>query len=88
MGAECRLPAVARRDGSAPPDGRRPAPRPGAPADGVGLCATCAHARVQRSARGSTFFRCALAEDDPAFARYPALPVRACTGYRPDASDC
>jgi len=48
-----------------------------------GLCASCRHARVQESARGSRFWRCGLAETDPAFRRYPPLPVRACPGYSP-----
>jgi hypothetical protein len=37
--------------------------------------------------RGSTFYRCARAETDARFARYPALPVVTCIGYekgRPD----
>ncbi len=48
----------------------------------AGLCATCVHARLVVSSRRSTFLRCALADVDPAFARYPALPVLACDGYR------
>jgi hypothetical protein len=47
----------------------------------VGLCASCAHARVQQTARGSRFWRCALAEDDARFRRYPPLPVRECGGH-------
>lgn len=49
----------------------------------AGLCARCAHARVQASAKrsGSTFTRCARADDDARFARYPPLPVRACAGF-------
>jgi len=46
-----------------------------------GLCADCRHARVQQTGRGSTFWRCVRAETDPAFARYPRLPVRVCPGY-------
>lgn len=49
--------------------------------DAVGLCAGCRHARVQTTARGSRFWRCARAETDPRFARYPRLPVRACEGF-------
>jgi hypothetical protein len=59
---------------------------PSDPADvaaAVGLCAGCRHARVQRSERGSAFWRCARAATDPRFARYPALPVRACPGCEP-----
>jgi len=47
----------------------------------VGLCACCSFARVQHSARGSVFWRCARADVDPTFPRYPALPVRACAGF-------
>jgi hypothetical protein len=47
----------------------------------VGLCARCAWARVQQNARGSSFWRCARADEDGRFRRYPPLPVRACTGH-------
>ena len=47
----------------------------------IGLCATCRHARPVSSARGSTFWRCALSECDPTFPKYPRLPVLACAGY-------
>jgi len=47
-----------------------------------GLCATCEHLRLLASKR-SVFVRCGLAETDPAFVRYPPLPVRACPGYLP-----
>lgn len=47
----------------------------------AGLCATCRNLRVLASPR-SVFVRCGLAEDDPAFPRYPGLPVVRCRGYR------
>jgi hypothetical protein len=47
----------------------------------AGLCATCAHARPVRSARGSTFWRCGLSERDARFPKYPRLPVLACEGF-------
>jgi len=47
----------------------------------VGLCASCAHASVQESGRGSRFWRCRRAEEDARFRRYPALPVLRCPGY-------
>ena len=47
----------------------------------IGLCARCRHARVQTTARGSTFWRCTRAETDPRFMRYPVLPVRVCPGF-------
>ena len=48
-----------------------------------GLCATCVHLDLVGSQR-SVFVRCALSDADPRFPRYPALPVRACAGYRPE----
>ena len=47
----------------------------------IGLCAECKHARVQRNARGSEFWRCLKAETDARFERYPRLPVSECAGY-------
>ena len=48
----------------------------------VGLCASCRwmHAVVNR--RGSTFFRCRLADSDARFVRYPPLPVLRCEGFQ------
>jgi hypothetical protein len=58
-----------------------------APADeterSFGLCATCGHARRIRSGRGSTFLRCGLSDMDPAYRRYPPIPVIECAGYDP-----
>ncbi len=52
----------------------------GPPPD-AGLCARCRHARVQVSARGSRFWRCARADRDPRYRRYPPLPVTTCPGF-------
>ena len=49
-----------------------------------GLCANCVHLRLMRSPR-STFVRCALAEADERFPRYPRLPVVRCEGYEAGA---
>ncbi len=49
--------------------------------DTVGLCRTCAYAKVIETARGSTFYLCRLSETDPRFAKYPQLPVIRCIGY-------
>jgi hypothetical protein len=49
----------------------------------VGLCLRCRFAALQRSARGGRFWRCRRADSDPAFARYPPLPVRSCPGFEP-----
>lgn len=50
----------------------------------VGLCATCRHARRIVSGKGSEFWRCGLAETDPRYKKYPALPKRDCSGHAPD----
>ena len=47
----------------------------------VGLCAACRHARRIESRRGSAFYLCGRAADDPDFPRYPRLPVIECRGY-------
>jgi uncharacterized protein YciI len=47
----------------------------------VGLCFSCRFMRAGGNRRGSVFFRCARAETDARFARYPPLPIRACPGY-------
>jgi hypothetical protein len=49
----------------------------------VGLCAMCTHVHIVQNRRGSRFYRCRLAEADPSFPRYPALPVLVCRGYEP-----
>jgi hypothetical protein len=54
--------------------------------DHVGLCASCRFADLVISSRGSTFHLCTLSATDPAFPRYPALPVRTCRGYLPEQS--
>jgi hypothetical protein len=47
----------------------------------AGLCLTCRHARRIVSDRGSAFYRCELARSNPAFPKYPALPVLSCSGW-------
>ncbi len=47
----------------------------------AGLCADCSHGRRVVSTRGSRFWLCGLADRDPAFARYPRLPVLTCPGH-------
>jgi hypothetical protein len=49
----------------------------------AGLCASCRFAEIITSSRGSTFYLCTLSETNPAFRRYPALPVLRCSGYQP-----
>jgi hypothetical protein len=52
----------------------------------IGLCAACAHHRTVVSQRGSRFLFCQRSVSDPAFPRYPELPVLRCAGYEPDWS--
>lgn len=47
----------------------------------VGLCFTCRWMRRVVNRRGSSFFRCTLAETDARFVRYPPLPVLQCEGF-------
>jgi hypothetical protein len=47
----------------------------------VGLCATCRFGRPITSSRGAEFWQCGKALEDPAFPRYPRLPVVQCRGY-------
>jgi hypothetical protein len=47
----------------------------------AGLCASCRHAEIITSSRGSTFYLCRLADSDARFAKYPAVPVLECVGY-------
>jgi hypothetical protein len=51
----------------------------------AGLCADCAHARRIESDRGAIFYLCELSAVDPAYRKYPALPVLHCAGYQPKA---
>ena len=53
----------------------------------VGLCLSCRDATVVESDRGARFWRCERSRVDPAFAKFPTLPVRACSGYEPLPDD-
>jgi len=52
----------------------------------LGLCSTCAHQRIIRSGRGSTFSMCLRHRTDPAYPKYPRLPVIQCPGHEPKPS--
>jgi hypothetical protein len=53
----------------------------------AGLCDSCAHQRVVRNTRGSSFSLCRRSKTEPErFPRYPRVPVTACPGYEPDAA--
>jgi hypothetical protein len=47
----------------------------------AGLCETCVHRREVSNTRGSVFSLCLLSRTDPAYPRYPRLPVLECAGY-------
>ncbi len=48
----------------------------------AGLCVSCAFARrIPHPRGGPAYWRCARSESDPAFPRFPALPVIKCRGY-------
>ena len=47
----------------------------------AGLCDSCAHQQVVGTTRGSRFSLCRRSRTDPAYPRYPRVPVTACAGY-------
>jgi hypothetical protein len=47
----------------------------------AGLCCECLHARVVRSDRGALFYQCSRSAADPAYPKYPRLPVLVCRGF-------
>ncbi len=49
----------------------------------AGLCDSCRHQRLVPNTRGSVFSLCERSRTDPAFPRYPRLPVESCSGYEP-----
>ena len=55
--------------------------KPGSPQPG--LCGHCEHAHVIETRNDSRFYLCRLSAVDPAFPRYPRLPVLLCVGYQP-----
>jgi hypothetical protein len=53
----------------------------------AGLCADCRFVRRMKSDRGSTFYFCERSASDPAFPKYPRLPVLRCAGYERASND-
>jgi hypothetical protein len=53
----------------------------------AGLCDSCAHSRRVESSRGSIFYLCELSAANPAFAKYPRLPVVRCSGFNAKKND-
>lgn len=54
---------------------------------GAGLCDACAHQQIVRNTRGSVFSLCRRSRSDPAYPRYPRIPVSSCQGYEARASE-
>jgi hypothetical protein len=59
----------------------------------AGLCADCQHRQIIETGR-STFLLCRRGLTDPAYRKYPPLPVMTCPGYdqepesaQPDSAD-
>jgi hypothetical protein len=49
----------------------------------AGLCETCIHRKEIRNDRGSVFIMCLRGLTDPAYPKYPRLPVLQCAGHEP-----
>jgi len=52
-----------------------------APGPTAGLCDRCRHQQLVPNTRGSVFSLCRRSRTDPAFPRYPRLPVLSCPGF-------
>jgi hypothetical protein len=48
-----------------------------------GLCDDCRHQRLVPNTRGSVFSLCERSRQDPAYPRYPRIPVLSCPGFEP-----
>jgi hypothetical protein len=49
----------------------------------IGLCASCVYVRIVQHPRGGDdYYRCGKHDEDPAYPKYPPLPVRHCDAYR------
>ncbi|HEX3173682.1 MAG TPA: hypothetical protein VHQ43_05630 [Solirubrobacterales bacterium] len=46
-----------------------------------GLCDTCLHQKLVPNTRGSVFSLCLRSREDPAYPRYPRIPVLDCPGH-------
>jgi hypothetical protein len=53
------------------------------PGPAAGLCESCVHQQLVHNTRGSTFSLCRRSREDPAYPRYPRLPVLQCPGHEP-----
>lgn len=52
----------------------------------AGLCDRCLHQKLVPNTRGSVFSLCERSRTDPAYPRYPRLPVLSCPGFEPAPS--
>jgi hypothetical protein len=57
------------------------------PAPRNGLCDSCVHQRIVRNTRGSSFSLCERSRTDPAYPRYPRVPVLSCPGHEQRAAE-
>ncbi len=57
------------------------------PAPRFGLCDSCRHQRLVRTTRGSVFTLCERSRSDPAYPRYPRVPVLEGPGHDPRCDD-
>jgi len=48
-----------------------------------GLCDSCRHQQLVQTTRGSVFSLCLRSRTDPAYPRYPRVPVVRCAGHEP-----
>jgi hypothetical protein len=47
----------------------------------AGLCDRCVHQQLVHTTRGATFSLCKRSKTEPAYPKYPRLPVLRCAGY-------
>jgi len=63
-----------------------PSPPPAPAPPPAGLCNACVHQQLVPNRRGSVFSLCRRSKTDPAFPRYPRIPVRECSGFEARAT--
>ncbi|HXS46037.1 MAG TPA: hypothetical protein VN756_01090 [Solirubrobacterales bacterium] len=51
------------------------------PTPANGLCDSCVHQQLVPNTRGSVFSLCLRSREDPAYPRYPRVPVLSCPGH-------